>query len=74
MDHRPEFLHRVLGINDVPDFNVIGLLPRQLLDQLAALLRRLDFHNRRIAVQFELRARDARDERPGHRDARRFLD
>ena len=74
VNNGPEFLDRVLGVDDVPDLDVIRCLFRQFLHELDALLRRLDFDDGRIAVELELRPRNTGDERAGHGDAGRFLD
>src|SRR5204862_7180353 len=57
--------------HDVPNLYVIRLLRGELPHHFASLLRRIDFHDRRIA-QIELRARDARDQWPGGGDPRCF--
>src|SRR4051812_33016157 len=75
LDHgvhdRAEFLDRTVGADYVPDLDVIRILRGKLAHKFAALLGRVDLHDRRIA-EIELRTRDAGDERTGYRDAWRF--
>src|SRR5437588_459275 len=70
---RAELLYRVVGIDDVPNLDVVRLLLRQLLDQFYSLFRRIDLHDRRIIIEDELRPRDTGDKWTGYSYSRRFL-
>ena len=48
-----------------------GCCSAQFSHELSCLIGRVDFDDRRIA-EIEFFARDTRDQRPGHRHARRF--
>ncbi|PYK99516.1 MAG: hypothetical protein DME32_12635 [Verrucomicrobia bacterium] len=46
---RPKRVDRMTLINDVPDFNEIWILRGQFAHELARLIGRIDFDDRRIA-------------------------
>ena len=71
MNDRAETFDRMILSDDVPNLDVVGFLRSQFADQFSALFWRVDLDDRRIA-EIELRTRNARDERPGDRDARSF--
>ena len=71
MNDGSEFLDRVLGVDDVPDLDVVGIFRGELAHQLAALLGRVDLDDGRI-TEIELRSRDAGNKRTGDSDARRL--
>src|SRR6267142_3674916 len=60
----------VAGLMDEPHLDVVGLALQLARDERARLVRGADLDDRRIA-EVELRAVDHRDQRAGHRDARR---
>src|SRR5207249_2835711 len=70
-DDRPETVERMIFIDDVPNLHEIGILRGEFAHEVARLIGRIDFYDRRIA-KIELWSRDAGDERTGDSDARRF--
>ena len=69
-----KFFHRAVGRDDVPDLDVIRAALGELLHQAHAGLGRLDLHDGRVAVQFELRSRHTGNQRTGDGEAWRFRD
>ena len=68
---RPEFLERMLGINDEPDLYVVRRFRCQSPHHGACILRRVHLHDGRIP-EIELRTRDTRNEGTGDGNPGRF--
>ena len=48
-DDRPKRIDRIVLIDDVPNLHQVWILFRQFAHEFARLIRRIDFHDRRIA-------------------------
>ncbi len=69
--NRTKRLHRMILVDDVPNFYKVRFLFSQFAHELARSFWTIDFHDRRIA-QIEFFARHAREERACRRHAWRF--